>query len=229
MIFDRKIHLLSFALIFTLSSCGIQSGGSKVNSLAYSTSQSLVPTVNITGDEKAIATRICYAYQSKALNFKNPTYDQKTFIFNVTDKGCDNVTQSERVTTGLVTQNGQLMFIDNSKFQLLENVQTNESGFISKLCAKVQSNLEVSNTSVENGVTTQVKFYKDTMDNYKISYFAPNSKNQMTILSADVFKVRTQFNITTGQILGMDESYTRFVTCTSDPNKFSEFSQVYVP
>lgn len=233
MIFTKKIHFfttsLSFLTLITLSGCGIQSSGSKTNSLSYSTAQSLAPSAIITGDEKAIATRICYGYQSKALNFKNPTYDKKSFVFNVTDRNCDNVTKTERVTSGLVVQNGQLIFVDNSSFNLLENVQTNESGFISKLCAKVQSNLEVSNTSVENGVTVQVTFFKDTMDNYKISYFSPNAKKQMQIVSADVFKVRTQFNLTTGQILGMDESYSRFVTCSSDPTKFSEFSQVFVP
>jgi hypothetical protein len=226
----KKIHFLTFTIFFTLSGCGIQNSGLNNNSLSYSTSQSLVPSEMITGDEKAIATRICYAYQSKALNFKNPSFnDKKNFLFNVTDKSCNNVFKSENVSAGIVLQNGQLKYIHNSSLKLLETVQTNETGFISKLCAKVQSNLDVSNTSVENGVTVQVKFYKDTMDNYKISYFAPNSKNQMSIISADVFKVRTQFNITAGQILGMDESYNRFVTCSNDPSKFSELSQVFVP
>ena len=199
------------------------------NTVSYSTAQSLAPIAAITNEEKAIATRICYAYQSKALNFKNPSYEKKNFIFNVTEKSCENVTKAESVTTGLALQNGILKFVDNSKFNLLETVQTNETGFISQLCAKVQSNLEVSNTSIENGLTVQINFFKDKMDSYKISYFSPNLKNQMAIISAEVFNVRTQFNLSTGQILGMDESYSRFVTCKNDPTKFSEFSQKYLP
>lgn len=220
----RKKFLFSvIAILVVASGCGNGNGSKGVSNL-YSTSAQMSAIGDLTPEERAIATRICYAYQSKNSNFRVSPYLGGLFSFNVTASTCDGQNLSYTVPSILGLNQSVLYFKADNTRAFTSTVQTNEYGFLSQLCSKIQANLAISNTTAISNTKIQVKFYKDKMDSYTLKYFSM-STNQ--IMSAETFQVRTQFNVSTGQILGMDESYAKQETCISNPAKFSEFSQSF--
>jgi hypothetical protein len=193
----------------------------------FSTSAVLSATRDLTTAERTIATRICYAYQSKNTAFRTQTYYGNTFNFSVNYKDCSNAI-SKVIIPGVLTtstaDSAGLMFAADTALPFNKTVQLAKSGFLSQLCTKIQNNQAISNTVVDSGVTVQIAFVAQDMDSYVLQYFNSSKK----IDSAETFRVRTQFNMTAGQILGMDESYTQQKVCSGNTEKFSDYSQSFV-
>ena len=181
---------------------------------------------NISSDERAIATRICYGYQSKDSNFRAQTYYGGTFVFNIVNKDCKSVTVNYNIPGILTLEDKVNMTYETESVKAFESkIQTNQSGYLVQVCKKIQSNKTISNTATESGTQVQVRFFKDVasgLDSYKLSYFTAAG----VITKAETFNVRTQFNVSGKQILGMDEKFIRQESCPGS-DKYSEFSQAF--
>lgn len=229
----KKLNLHSWffsALTLGLvASCGSGHEGANPPSMAYSTSAQIQAVRNLTTDERNIATRICYAYQSKTTNFKTPDYMGGTFSFNISTKNCLDVKDAYVVNAILASDNNnRLTFQTSSTKSFRPIVQTTEVGYLVQLCSKIQNNLAISNTvSISDSERVQISFFKDSMDTFRIQTFTPNAKKEFVISSSETFKVRTQANLTSGQIVGMDEVFIKQETCANDAKKYLEFSQVF--
>ncbi len=197
--------------------------------MAYSTSAQIQAVRNLTTDERNIATRICYAYQSKSTNFKTPDYMGGTFSFNISTKSCVDKKDAYIVNAILATDSSDRLTFQTSTTKTFRSiVQTTDVGYLAQLCPKIQNNLAISNTvSISDEERVQITFFKDSMDSFKIQRFVPNAKKEFVIASSETFKVRTQNNLSTGQIIGLDEVFVKQETCPSDSTKYQEFSQVF--
>lgn len=210
-------------LALALSGCGAGQGG-RTPASVLSASTQMVAVANLTTEERAIATRICYAYQSKSTNFQTSIYTNGIFSFNMISKDCSgNRTTYPLKAKIVVTGDGLEYKSTTSGVNYESKIQTSSSGYLSTLCTKIQNNLSISNTATDDGEKVQISFFKDALDSYTIKYFA-TSKGVTSAVGAETFKVRTQYNLQPGQILGMDEVYIGYEMC-SDSDKTTEFYQ----
>lgn len=227
----RNIHILSTLTLATvLSGCG--GGNSKVPT-TFSTSAVLSEERLLTTNERNIATRICYAYKSKSTNFRSGDFFNKSFLFSSKKTDCQNSTINFQVAAGLqYDNNNNLIFTPsitlNPSFRFYSLIQTDTNGYLSQLCTKIKNNEPISNTTTSSNVKTQISFEATDMDAYLLMYYNRQSDGSYKIDSAEKFKVRTQFNFTTGQILGMDEVYSSQKVCSSfDKIPNSNFTQSF--
>ncbi len=229
----NKTHIHSVSLsILLVSSCGAGNlgRGPSSSSLEYSTTEALSTTRELTSDERAIATRICYAYQSKNNSFRTIPYLGSSFTFGINTQDCnDRKNQYNMVSTLIMNEDASVLTYKPSNLsEFYSKVQTNRTGYLTQLCTKIQNNQKISNTIEAVDSTVQINFTKTSgMDSFTIKYFALNASGGYSIKNAEQFMVRTQFNLGAGQILGMDEAYSSFKTC-SDAKKYSVFSQSFL-
>ncbi len=229
MLFNIK-NILSFSLLaVTLVGCG----GSKAPASRSPANIQPFEAGPITPAQRAIATRICYAYQSKASAFRTTPFMGKTFNFNIRQTNCSNEVKEYSLTPVLRynLDNALEFYIQDNINLLASNVQTDTTGFLSQLCTKIKNNQPISNTFVVNNVQVQVEFFRDDLDSYTLRTFI-NKKDKTLLESADTFKARTQFNISGNQILGMDEVFTRQKLRPGEPNQtalpaYSQFVRTF--
>lgn len=226
-----KHFLILSASTVLLAGCGGRKDGNTGVS-EYATTAEMQPTLDLQPAERDIATRICYAYRSKNISFRTPTYTNRFYDFSIGTKDCDGAVASVGIITTLKaasSTSNTLLFTPTVKTSqgFFQKVQTTTSGFLTQLCTKIQNNQPISNTSYDEDSesTVQIRFFRDDLDSYTLNYFAKAADNKMVITSAETFKVRTQFNINTTQILGMDEIILKQSTCKDNTKKFTEFSQ----
>lgn len=223
-LFKQNHLLLSTSLMLAVAGCG---GAGSKDPTGYSTNAQMSVVQDLTPAERAIATRICYAYQSKSSSFRGLSFNGGTFVYNVDSKNCVDARTSYTVNAVLKVSASSLIMEPDTDKPFQKTVQTDTSGYLTQLCAKIQNNKPISNTVTETSTKIQIRFYQDTLDTYSLRYFTPSGTNgALKITSSEILKVRTQFNLTGSQILGMDEKYTIQQTCgTSD--KYSEFNQTF--
>jgi hypothetical protein len=216
-------NLLSIASILVLSGCG--AAGNKDPS-GYSINAQMSVVQNLTVEERAVATRICYAYQSKSSSFRSQNYNGGTFTFDVNSRNCVDARANYKVNSVLKSSSTSMTLVPDTDKPFVTSVQTDQSGYLAQLCGKIQNNKPISNTVTETTTKVQISFFRDSLDSYTLKYFAPDANKVMKIESMETYKVRTQSSVGSGQIQGMDESYSLFQTCgTSD--KYSEFTQQF--
>ena len=215
-------------LLFLLTSCGAGNAKRGPASAAYSTTEALALSRDLTSEERVIATRICYAYQSKNNNFKTAPYLGGAFTFSINSQDCSEKKNSYLMNSSLIVdEEGKILSYKPSNLnQFYNKVQTNSVGYLAQVCTKIQNNQKISNTIEAVDGTIQISFIKNIVDSFTIKYFALNSIGGYSIKNAEHFKVRTQFNLGKDQILGMDEGYSNYATCP-DAKKFSVFSQSF--
>ncbi len=214
--------------IVLLHSCG-QAGGYKKTTTTFNSETSLLSTTNLSQEERNIATRICYSYESKAKKFNTTEYLGGKFNFSNSKTNCTDQTMQYNVVSLL-----QIETADKVKFSGLNlgaeqsfngAIQTDKYGYLANVCYKIKYNQPISNTTVINGQTVQIIFSRTNLDTYTLNYFSTN--NGITkIVMAETIKTRTQFDFVSGQILGMDEFYQKNAIC-SDGKKSSQFTQNY--
>lgn len=223
----HSFTLLTISLI-ALSACGPLNGGREPASVGYSTTESLTAQRELTAEERTIATRICYAYQSKSNNFRTAPYLGGIFSFDVKLKDCsDKISKYEIPSILIDNGDNSLSYKPSNQQDFYTKVQTNRHGYLTQLCAKIQTNQVVTNTTETLQSTVQISFAKNGLDSFTIKYFAPNTLGKLLVKSAETFSVRTQFNLTAGKILGMDEGYAFYSTCPDSVN-YSELTQNFL-
>jgi hypothetical protein len=222
-----------FILLLTtmiLSSCG---GGNSVLQKKFSIGALVAEEHAIDNNERNIATRICYAYQSKSNNFRTSEFLGSSFNFSATNTDCQGSINHYQIKTNL--QYETLTDLIYAPQVNLENgvsfnkkAQTDRSGYLSVICAKIVKNESISNTLDQAGVKVQISFFHDGLDSYELKYFTLQSNNSYKVDSAETFKVRSAFDFTAGNILGMDESYKIERVCnTSKDSNISKFEQTF--
>ncbi len=223
--------ILFFSFMIILTSCG--GGNSKVIN-SFNTNAILDQEHPLTSEERNIATRICYAYQSKSKNFRGSDFLNSRFIFSTKKTDCQNsTTQGQVLMTLKYDLNNELSYIPQSIFEsdaeLMKKVQTDSSGYLSQLCTKIKNNEVISNTIDQGGVKIQINFLRENFDSYLLQYFSLQPNNSYKLTSAEKFKVRTLIDYTNGQVLGMDESYMSNKLCNQyDKIPFSTFEQNFI-
>ena len=229
-----NIHVFTVSSLIGLASCGAGGGNSKVAS-SFSTSALISEEHPISEFERAIATRICYAYQSKSKNFRTYPYLGGTFNFNASSSDCKNKKNSYLINTHLNFNNSNVLsYLPISELPagatFYDGIQTDTSGYLSQICDKIKNNLTVNNTTLVDTVKVQISFFRENLDGFFLQYFTKQADNSYKIESAEKFKVRTQFDYVTGQILGMDEFYSTQKVCAStDANSNSDYTQNFMP
>lgn len=230
----KSIGLKTFIFTFTiiLSSCGGRNS-SVVNS--FNTTALLTEERILTSEERNIATRICYAYQSKSKNFRDSTYLGTHFLFSIKNTDCQNTVTTRKVDAVMnYDSSNQLSYtptgaaIEPGFFY--KTVMTDTSGYLSQLCGKIITNQPINNTVTESSTKVQISFFREGLDGFYIQYFLKQPDSTYKITSAEKFKVRSQIDYTNGQILGMDEYYSTQKLCASnlDKNKYSDLEQVFI-
>ncbi len=212
-----------------LSSCG--GGNSKLgNTSSFNVSAILAEERPLSVDERNIATRICYAYQSKSKNFRGANFLGSRFIFLAKKTDCGNNVTSYQVTTTMNydQNNGLSYFPTNTSNQFFGKVETDTSGYLAQLCPSILTNQPVSNTTTQQNFKIQISFIREQLDGFVLNYFVQQPDLTYKISNAEKFKVRTQIDYTNGQVLGMDEYYSSQQLCSSlDRNKFSNYEQSF--
>lgn len=221
--------ILSTSLI--LSSCG--GGDVGKGKTSFNVNAVLSETRNLTVDEMNIATRICYAYQSKSQKFRSTEFYGTQFIFAGKSTDCQNVVTNYDITSVLkYNEQNVLVYVPVQSFspnlQFIKKVQTESSGYLAQLCPKVFTNQPVSNTTTQQNVKVQISFFREDSDGFFLQYFNKQADSSYKIESAEKFKVPTDPNAANGVIRGMDQYYAIQRVCNSgDKNKFSEFQQTF--
>jgi hypothetical protein len=204
-----------------LASCG---AGLKTNqSTIFSSTEAMSTSEIIDSDQRNIATRICYAYESKGNNFLSTDYLGGKFKFAINNSTCESTT-SYSINSTLVRGVGQsLSFLNNTNTSLKFSaiIQTNVAGYLVNLCKSIKSNAPIINTINKGNVVVQISFFKDGLDAYALKYFVADANGSYKINSSEIFKVRTSSNFSNGQILGMDETYIAQGVCTSSSKNYS--------
>lgn len=219
----KHSHLyLTSTFLLALAGCG---GAGSKDSTGYSISAQMSVVQDLSTEERAIATRICYAYQSKSSSFRGQSYNAGSFTYKIDSRNCVDARANYTVNAVLKPLTVPMTMEPDTDKPFQKIVQTDTIGYLTQLCAKIRNNKPVSNTVTETSTKIQIRFFKDSLDSYNLRYFTPSGTNgAMKITSAETIKVRTDSS--TG-ILGMDEKYTIQQTCgTSD--KYSEFNQSFV-
>lgn len=224
-----SLHSLSLSALVLLSACS-DGAGSKDPS-GYSTAIEMSVVQDLSVAERGIATRICYAYRSKSTSFRGQNYSSGTFIYNINSRNCVDARTQYNVNSFLRASTTAMVMVPDTDKPFMETIQTEQSGYLSQLCEKIQTNRPISNTVSELSTKVQINFFRDTADNrdgYTLKYFNPSisHNNALRIDSMETYKVQTQASVGQGQIQGMDESYSLYQTC-GESDKFSEFIQVF--
>ncbi len=229
-----RYTFIAFTSAIILSGCG---GGKSSVETTFSSTAALNTEGPISTGERNVATRICYAYQSKSKNFRGSDFLGTNFTFSAKKIDCQNTTKTYQINATLkYDDNNNLIYqtpstIDpNLKF--VKKVQTDSSGYLSQLCTKIQNNEVINNTitDVTTGTKVQITFIREGLDGFFLQYFKKQTDNSYKIDSAEKLKVRTQIDYKNGQILGMDESYSNQKICNSqfDVNKYSDYTQTFI-
>lgn len=221
--FDYNLFLIFLSLLATLNSCG---GGVKSSKKSFSGLMQLSEEAELTLDERTIATRICYAYQSKASAFRTTDYLGGQFSFAMTSTDCSGSTNTYNINSLLKYNYDNILEYqptpDTSKF-FNRGVQTNTAGYLTQLCDKVKTNQKINNTFMQGELKVQIDFLRDNaLDGFRLRYFIKDSNGIYKGDSLETFMVRTS-----GQILGMDEHFTRQKLCPNTTNKNSEMKQIF--
>lgn len=187
---------------------------------------------NLTPDEKNIAIRICYAYQSKSQKFSLPEFYGTQFIFEAKNTDCQNLVTATNITTTMKNDaQNQLSYVPTQFYDpslaFNKKVQTDSSGYLAQLCPKLLTNQQVGNTITEQNVKVQISFFKEDYDGYLLQYFNRQVDNTYKIDSAEKFKVPTELG---AAIRGMDQFYSTARVCTGplNKNKYSNFEQKFI-
>lgn len=220
----KKAQGLNAFIILTtmiIAGCG---GGNSVLEKKMGINAQMSEVRPITNDERNIATRICYAYQSKSKNFRSSGYVGSNFRFGGKKTDCQNVLTNYEIPTKLqYDDNNNLIysptagFDQNLKFN--RSVQTDSFGYLAQLCPKVMTNQTISNTFEQQNLRVQIIFFRENFDGFVLQYFTKQANNTYKIDSIEKFKVRSLIDFTTGKILGMDEYYSYEKACTSELDK----------
>lgn len=228
----KKILFLSTTIFF--SSCG---GGNSKAPTEFSATSPLEEERNLSGVEINIATRICYAYQSKSQKFRTSEFYGKAFNFKGKKTDCQNVINNYDIPTVLkYDDQNSLAYTTSATFdstlKVNRKVQTDTSGYLAQLCPKVLTNQVVSNTSTLQNVKAQISFFtdgQDQTDGYMIKYFVRQTDGSFVFDSGEKFKSPTEVSPTGGRIRGMDQYYSSSKVCPSslDKNTLSEFVQTF--
>lgn len=222
-----KITLFFIIQSFLLVSCG---NNRRPSSEEAVTNINFMEVSNIKEPELSIAKRVCYAYKSKRSTLKT-SYHGKNFSFDIHKKDCQKVENSKNAVYKLhapvdaqtLTWDTTLAEDPKNSFEFILNVQDEESGFLKQLCERIFRGAQVSNSLIiGSSETVQIQFSRSNIDQYRLNYFGLQNDEQV-LLSSDVFKVRTQFDYTTGQILGFDEEIMRYKKCEK-PGIYQEFN-----
>ncbi len=231
----KRASFYSFILILLtiiLSSCGGGNSGNTNNTFSREAIMAKERPMN--NDERNIATRICYAYQSKSKNFRSSGFIGTNFKFALKFTDCQNNISTNQLTAVLnYDSNNELAYVPTNPNEASalfnKKVQTDISGYLSQVCNKIVSNQAISNTIYFSGYAVQGTFLHEDLDAYILQYFQLQSDNSYKINSAEKLKVRTQVDYTNGEILGMDEFYSTQKLCSVkyDKNVNSDFSQSF--
>jgi hypothetical protein len=232
----KRASLYSFILVslsMILSSCG--GGNSSITNNTFGRDAIMAKERPMNNVERNIATRICYAYQSKSKNFRSSGYIGTNFKFALKYTDCQNNISTNQLTAVLnYDSNNELAYVptnpSESSALFNKKVQSDISGYLSQVCDKIVSNQAISNTVYFSGYAVQGTFFHDDLDTYILQYFQLQPDNSYKINSAEKLKVRTQVDYKNGEILGMDEFYSTQKLCSIkyDKNINSEFSQSFI-
>ncbi len=177
--------------------------------------QEMMDVGNITKEEVTIAARICYAYKAKNISLRSD-YLQKTFLFDVERESCQNANTSTNVDKksykAKILNYTQLKFSPQTSSgpagEFIDDVQTEQHGVLSQVCQRVFQGLPVVNTMTIAPFQVQIKFQRNTLDEYHLNFFL-----NKTLQTVKVFSVRTQYDWKQGMAIGMDERQLSLERC----------------
>lgn len=218
-----SLIILSSSL--SLSSCG--GGNSKGKA-----SLGMVEEQSILANEKNIAVRICYAYQSKSQKFRSMDFYGGKFVFEAKNTDCQNMVTTSNILTNMKndTQNA-LSYIPayafDSTLAFNKKVQTDSSGYLAQVCSKILTNQPVNNTISQENIKIQISFFTEDLDGFMLQYFNKQSDNSYVFDSAEKFKIPTSQN---APIRGMDQYYSLTRVCPNslDKNRNSIYEQNFI-
>jgi hypothetical protein len=220
------IHIL-LATIILLNGCGLGPSQS-VPLTTFQGNAAMKPVQDISPAERNIAASICLALKSKSQNFKTTDYLGTRFIFETKQKTCGVQGIASKVISTLSMRDDGTFHYTSTSLNFNDFAQTNSSGYLLQICSKIDNNATISNTTTVQGMPVQIMFFKDTLEGYAVQYFANTTTGTSQMLSAETFKIRTQLTYTVGNVMGMDEYYSKEELCTSDSNLSSVTEQSYI-
>jgi hypothetical protein len=221
-----SIHIF-LATIFLLNGCGAGTSQS-VPLTIFSNNAAMKPVQDISPAERNIATSICLALKSKSQNFKTTNYLGTRFVFESKQKTCGVQGVVNKVISSLSMRDDGSFHYTSSALNFKDFAQTNSSGYLMQICSKIDNNAPISNTTTMQGIPVQIMFFKDYLEGYAVQYFANTTSGTSHMLSAETFKIRTQLTYTIGNVMGMDEYYSKEELCASDSTLSSVSEQSYI-
>jgi benzoyl-CoA reductase/2-hydroxyglutaryl-CoA dehydratase subunit BcrC/BadD/HgdB len=233
----KKPASLYFSLVLSVSIIASSCGGGNLNNKAitsFNVNAILAEERPLTSEEIKIATRICYAYQSKSQKFRSSEYFGSKFIFSGKNTDCQNTSTNYQISTTLkYNAQNTLEYVTspflNSALTVNKKVQTETSGYLAQLCPKIFTNRSVSNTTTAQNYKVQISFIRNNLDSFYLQYFNQVADSSYKIESSERFDVVTDIG-SDYKINGMDQFYSAQRVCPSayDKNKFSNFEQTFI-
>jgi hypothetical protein len=147
--------------------------------------------------------------------------------------------ESSVVSTLALHEDGTFHYSGSTSLSFNDFAQTDNSGYLAQVCSKINNNQPISNTTSINGVNVQIIFFKeirdavvkDPLEGYTVQYFSKIVDSTSSVISkmtsAETFKIRTQVAYIVGNIMGMEEYYSRESICTTDNTKTSVEEQLF--
>lgn len=231
----RKRSKYNFLLILSLMQFFTSCGGGNNNAKSSFVDTLMAKEGPITAEERNIATRICYAYQSKSNNFRSGSFIGTNFLFSGKMTDCKNSVNNYQINSTLKYDDKNNLSYQSpstldSNLSFNKSVQTDSVGYLAQICSKIQNNQEISNTIDQQNIKVQISFIREELDGFLLQYFNKQPDGSYKIDSAEKLKTRSMIDFKTGQIMGMDEYYSYQKVCTSslDKNKYSEFVQGFI-
>jgi len=233
----RKIHLLTIFLTWLLiSSCqkinsyptrdiaSINSEQSDIEGHHQFNLNAIVgrdiENDTLNGEERNIALRICYAYESKSHHLVYEDLSDRSFEFLIEKQNCQG--EVEQKTERFTIKKGSDAYYLQAKQmpanpQLIEQaftlIQTNERGVLAKVCDKIKTNQKISNKIITSDGEIHLAFFKHNLDAYKITQFSKNNRGILVNTLQNEYYVRTEINYKKEKIMGMDEEIVQEKSC----------------
>ena len=202
--------LLYSLFSFLLASCGLERNYGNDNISTEVGTQLVQAPRDLTTFEESIATRICYAYRNKRLNFSNIHLGESYNFVEVTNN-CTS-TESSKEVSGELTLNGNRLFFNGA---VNFSVETDTDGYLAAICSKLTTGKKAQNVVNING---EMIFYtfdtKNGLDSYaiQIALAEPLSTNNIIRIAHEYDVITSGNNSST---LGLVKTYKRSSLCSN--------------
>ncbi|MGB0452124.1 MAG: hypothetical protein ACPGJV_00300 [Bacteriovoracaceae bacterium] len=157
----------------------------------------LLEASNISGNQRDVALRICYALRDKRVYYRS-NYLNKVFGFKVINRDCSGNSDQEEISailTATLTSSPMFYNLSESDMDFKREVMTDRQGDLVSICNSLFKGREISNLISDLGTTRmQVNFLESTGsgDQFMFLTAIKNTEGQYIVSERSSYFVHTE-------------------------------------